>query len=125
MDNLTLTLTIPQINICLNGLGQQPFKLVSALILKIENESVPQLKKDKDKGIKGLSITLTLTLTLEDVNTILAALGELPFNEVKDVIVDIQNQAAPQLEPPPPQLAKAIKKAEEKADHDRVEPRDI
>ncbi len=124
MENIKLSLTVAQVNTCFNALGQMPFKLVSALILKIENEATPQLKNDKDK--KQQDIVLTLSLTLEDVNGVLDALGEMPFNEVKDVIIDIQNQAYPQLEkePPDPSIAKALKKAEEKAEHGLVEPRD-
>lgn len=53
---------------------------------------------------------LNFELTLEETNTILAALGKLPFDAVAGIINKIQLQAKPQLE------ALAAEQATEKAE---------
>lgn len=40
---------------------------------------------------------LTFNFTIEQVNTILAGLGELPAKSSMDMIINIREQAAPQL----------------------------
>lgn len=47
-----------------------------------------------------METTLKLELTLDQVNIILAALGEGAFKIVQPVIAEIQKQAAPQLQQP-------------------------
>jgi hypothetical protein len=42
---------------------------------------------------------LTFTLTLEEANTIVKALGKLPFEEVNNLIGKLNTQATPQLKP--------------------------
>lgn len=42
---------------------------------------------------------ITLNLTVDEVNTILRGLGDLPFTEVHQVINKIQQQASTQLNP--------------------------
>ena len=50
---------------------------------------------------------VTLTLDVQAVNKLLQYLGKQPFEEVADLIVDIRNQAAMQLNPQglPPGMA--------------------
>ena len=43
--------------------------------------------------------TLNFKLTIEEVNTILQGLGELPAKLSMSLITSIQNQAAPQMQP--------------------------
>ena len=40
---------------------------------------------------------LTIKLTLNEVNTVLTALGNLPYVQVHTLIHNLQNQAGPQL----------------------------
>ena len=42
---------------------------------------------------------LTFTLTLEEANTIVKALGKLPFEEVNNLVGKLNTQATPQLKP--------------------------
>ena len=42
---------------------------------------------------------LELQLTIEEINTILQGLGELPAKLSMGLITSIQNQAAPQMQP--------------------------
>lgn len=44
--------------------------------------------------------TLTLTLTLDQVNAILAGIGELPTRIGLPITEEIRKQVVPQLEPP-------------------------
>lgn len=45
------------------------------------------------------NVTITLNLPLPAVNTIMAALGKLPFEQVFDLVMAIRGQATPQLQP--------------------------
>lgn len=42
---------------------------------------------------------LTLKLTVEEVNTVLTGLGNMPYSQVFQLINKIQEQAASQMEP--------------------------
>jgi len=53
-----------------------------------------------------LNVELNLTLTVGDVNTLLAAAGQMPHDQVRGTIDKVMNQASPQLE-------KALREAEE------------
>ena len=44
---------------------------------------------------------IKLALTFEEVNTVLKALGQLPFNEVYEIIAKIHEQANAQQSRPP------------------------
>lgn len=56
-------------------------------------------------------IPITLTMTVAQVNTILAALGKLPHDDVSDIIVGIRRVALQQIEAAQ-QQAQAEPKAE-------------
>ena len=43
---------------------------------------------------------LTITLSIEKLNTVLTALAKQPFEQVVELINEIQKQAAPQLKAP-------------------------
>lgn len=45
MDNLTLELTLEEVNVLLEALGSQPFKQVHQLITKIQTQATTQLQK--------------------------------------------------------------------------------
>lgn len=45
------------------------------------------------------STSVTFTLSLGKVNTVLAALSSLPYQQVAGLITDIQQQATQQLQP--------------------------
>lgn len=47
------------------------------------------------------NVNITLNLPVPAVNTIMAALGKLPFEQVFDLVMAIREQATPQLAPPP------------------------
>jgi len=54
MDNLTLNLTLEEINTVLEALGQMPYVRVYQLILKIQQQSAPQLSHAKPpEGTSG------------------------------------------------------------------------
>lgn len=44
--------------------------------------------------------TINLTLSVNDVNTVLASLAKLPFEQVSGIITTIRDQAIPQLQQP-------------------------
>lgn len=41
--NITLSLTVPQVNLILQALGQGPFATVEPLITEIRNQALPQV----------------------------------------------------------------------------------
>ena len=45
--------------------------------------------------------TISLSLTVEQVNLVLAALGNAPYAQVASTIAEIQKQAAPQVQSAP------------------------
>jgi len=45
--------------------------------------------------------TIKLTLTLEEINTVLEALGQMPYVRVYQLITKLQQQTAPQLQENP------------------------
>lgn len=55
---------------------------------------------------------LTLTLSIDEINTVLEALGEMPFSKVFQLIDKVQRQAAQQLQPangqPQPSITETI-----------------
>ena len=55
--------------------------------------------------------TINVQLTVEEVNTILNALGTLPFGQVYELIQNIQNQATPQLQEMQKEQQNGIKKS--------------
>jgi hypothetical protein len=50
---------------------------------------------------------ITLELEIAEVNSILNALGNMPFIQVQALIAKIQGQAAPQVQPAIPEEPKA------------------
>ena len=47
--------------------------------------------------MQELKKEITLNITLEETNTLLEALGEMPFKRVFGLVSKIQSQAAPQV----------------------------
>jgi len=44
---------------------------------------------------------ITIKLSLDNVNKILAALGQLPYQSVFELVEDVRTQVVPQIQQPP------------------------
>jgi len=97
MPTLKLTLTIDKLNIILAGLGELPAKISQGIILKIQEEFKKQVKPiDGDKIDPKQE--LSFEFTLEEVNLILAGLGELPAKISMPLIQEIKTDAQKQVD---------------------------
>ena len=50
MDNITLTLTLTQVNIIMAALGKAPYEAVADVVQAIREQAVPQVPKEAQNG---------------------------------------------------------------------------
>lgn len=113
-DQIELKLSLEQVNLVLAGLGKAQYDQVSGLIDAIKEEAQPQadvISQNIEAAIAGIEDdeakkeaasavdrVVELNLTMDQVNTVLNVIGQLPYVQVVSTIDAIIEQGRPQAE---------------------------
>lgn len=116
MSEQTIELKLPleQANVIAASLGKVAYEEVADLITNIQEQAAPQVEtvqaavaeavegieedEAKQEAVAAVDRTMVLNLTTAETNTVLQAMGQMPYVQVAATIQEVMEQGRPQAE---------------------------